>query len=475
VRLTAAEIASATGGRVVGDPGAVALGFTNDSRRATQGSGFVALRGSCDDGHDFVRDALEHGATVALVARVPSGVDPGPGRALVVVDDPLGALGALARAVRARLPGQVVGVTGSTGKTSTKDLLAGALSHVRRTHASEASYNNEVGLPLTLLNAPGDVEVVVAEMGARFPGNIAQLCAIARPAIGVVTNIGIAHAEFLGGVEGIVAVKGELLEALPAHGVAVLDADDPHTAALAARSAAPVVLVGTHRHAEVRLADVRVADDLRTHVRIETPAGPLETELGLRGAHQARNALLAAAVGWWLGVAPDDLATGLARARGSAHRMQLATTPTGTRVLDDSYNANPTSMAAALHSLAHLPVEGRRIAVLGEMRELGRASERLHAEIGRAAVAAHVDVLVAVGGGGDVIARGAEAARDDQHRVEIVRVPDADAATALVGTLAGPGDVVLVKASRAVGLDAVSRALLGAPAAGATPPQGVEP
>lgn len=460
MRLTADHLARVTGGSVAGDPAAVADGFTNDSRRAHPGGGFVALRG-VRDGHEFVADAFARGATVALVAVVPPGVPVGPGRALVVVRDPQQALADVAADVRARLRAAVVGITGSTGKTSTKDLLAGVLAQARRTHASEASFNNEVGLPLTLVNAPVDSDVVVTEMGARFRGNIAALCDIARPTIGVITNIGIAHAEFLGGVDGIVATKSELVAALPPEGVAVLDADDPHSATIAARSGAPVLYVGTSREVTVRLGGLRVSDDLRAQVRIETPAGPLETELGLRGAHQARNALLAAAVGWWLGMDPADVGAGLAAARPSANRMHLAATPAGVVVLDDSYNANPTSMAAALHSLGHLGVAGRRIAVLGEMRELGEGSAALHAEIGRAAVATHVDVLVAVGEGGEQIAAGAAASRDADHPIEILCVADSHAAIGAVRSVARPGDAVLVKASRAVGLDEVARALRG--------------
>jgi UDP-N-acetylmuramoyl-tripeptide--D-alanyl-D-alanine ligase len=457
VHLSARELAAIVRGRVVGDPAAVASSYVHDSRRAGPGACFVALR-DVRDGHDFVGDAFARGASTALVERDPVG-DALPGsRALVVVDDTVAALADAAAAVRERLVDvTVVGITGSTGKTSTKDLLVAALGAARRVHAAVESYNNEVGLPLTMLETPEDADVVIAEMGARFAGNVSELAAIARPGVGVVTGIGAAHAEHLGGVEGVARVKGELLEALPTDGVAVLDADDPWTPALSARSAAPVVLVGRRASATCRLVSVELDEELFARVVVETPSGPVAARLGLRGEHQAVNALFAVAVGWWLGVDPDDLAAGLSSARGSAYRMELRTSPTGVRVLDDSYNANPTSMAAALHALARLPVSGRRIAVLGEMRELGAQSEELHARIGAVVVQTGVDHLVAVGAGGAAIAAGTAGA------VRVTELADADAAVDVLAELVAPGDAVLVKASRAIGLEHVAHAIAPRP------------
>jgi UDP-N-acetylmuramoyl-tripeptide--D-alanyl-D-alanine ligase len=453
VHLSASELAAMVHGRVVGDSSAVSSSYVNDSRRVVRGACFVALR-DARDGHDFVGDALARGASTALVERDPVREALPSSTALVVVEDTVAALATAASAVRDRLVDvTVVGITGSTGKTSTKDLLAGALPPARRVHAAVESYNNEVGLPLTILATPEDAGVVIAEMGARSAGNITELAAVAQPSVGVVTGIGTAHAEHLGGIEGVARVKGELLETLPSDGVAVLDADDPWTPSLAARSAAPVVLVGRGASVTCRLVSVDLDDELFARVVVDTPAGSVAARLGLRGEHQAANALFAVAVGWWLGVAPDEISAGLSTARGSAQRMELRTSTSGVRVLDDSYNANPTSMAAALRALARLPVSGRRVAVLGEMRELGPQSDELHAEIGGLVVEAGVDHLVAVGPGGSAIAAGTD------EKVRVTEVADAGEAVDALAELVAGGDAVLVKASRAVGLERVADAV----------------
>ncbi|HZP30812.1 MAG TPA: UDP-N-acetylmuramoyl-tripeptide--D-alanyl-D-alanine ligase, partial [Acidimicrobiia bacterium] len=289
MNLTAAEIAEATGGQLVaGSEDALASSFVIDSRVLEPGGCFVALRAE-RDGHEFVADAFLRGAAVALVSRPVATALPTEGRgraaAVVRVDDPLAALADLARAARERVlaSAHVVGVTGSAGKTVTKDLTAAALRPARRVHASPGSYNNEAGLPLTLLSADPATDVVVAEMGARFAGNIAQLCEIARPTVGVVTHIGLAHAEHLGGREGVARVKGELLEALPGHGVAVLNADDEHSGPLVARTAARVLRAGTGPGADVRALDVVLDEELRPSFRLETPWGDAKVRLAVRG------------------------------------------------------------------------------------------------------------------------------------------------------------------------------------------------
>jgi UDP-N-acetylmuramoyl-tripeptide--D-alanyl-D-alanine ligase len=455
MRLTVADLAVATGGRVVGDPDAVVDGIANDSRTLRPGECFVAVVDR-RDGHEFVAAAGARGATAAIVARVPDDVDPAV-LPLVVVDDPMAALARAATwARRERLASaRVVGVTGSTGKTSTKDLLAGALSAGRATHVNAASFNNEIGLPITILGAPDSVEVVVCEMGARFAGNIAELCAIAHPDVGVVTNLGIAHAEHLGGPEGVARVKGELLEALPAAGRAFLNADDERCRALASRTVATVVTAGTATHADVHVTIVDIDAELRARVTIESPFGSLSARLGLRGSHQALNAALAAAVALFEGIDPGAVAGGLEHAAGSASRMQLAHTVHGITVLDDSYNANPQSMRAGIAALGALTVAGRRVAVLGAMRELGADSGPEHHALGAALAAARVDRLVVVGTGSDPDALAAGAT---DSGVTVERAEDVAMAITAMADLA-PGDAVLVKASRAVGLDAVVRAL----------------
>jgi UDP-N-acetylmuramoyl-tripeptide--D-alanyl-D-alanine ligase len=455
VDLSLDEIALITGGRVHRAPErperVVARALSFDSRTLEAGRGFVAIR-DARDGHEFVSDAFARGATLAIVERVPAGVE-GP---LVVVEDTMLALRVLAATARDRLAtAHVVGITGSVGKTATKDLTAAALSRATRVHASTASFNNELGLPVTLLAAPDRTEALVLEMGARFAGNIRELCAIARPTIGVITNLGLAHAEHLGGPAGVAAVKGELLDALPAGGLAILNADDETVRALRARTEARVVTAGAAGDADVRTSSVRIDAELRATFRLDSPWGSApEVRLAVRGAYQVANAALAATVGLTQGVPIEAVVDALARAGTAEWRMELTTSPGGLVVLNDAYNANPTSMAAALESLAALDVPGRRIAVLGEMRELGEVSAAEHARMGELVADAGVDAVVVVGPGTEELAAAAAA-----RGVEVHTAADHAAATAVVRALARPGDAVLVKASRAVGLERVAAAL----------------
>jgi UDP-N-acetylmuramoyl-tripeptide--D-alanyl-D-alanine ligase len=465
VELTAGELARLAGGVLHDGPAdARVTTWSIDSRTLEPGACFVALT-AARDGHDFVADAVARGATAVLVGHpVPDTAD----AAVVVVDDPLAALGRLgAHARRVMAPSRVVGVTGSAGKTGTKDLVAAALRGTGPVHASPGSYNNEAGVPLTLLAAPPDTDTVVLEMGARAHGDIAALCAIARPTAGVITNIGMAHAGLLGGRAGIAQAKGELFEALPPDGVAVLDADDAASGGLAARTAARVLRVSARdtAAADVRARDVSLDAELRPSFSVESAWGNAHVHLSVHGDHQVVNALLAAAVALDAGVAPVAVAAGLEAVRPAPWRMEVLHAPRGVLVLHDAYNANPSSTEVALRALAQIDTKGRRVAVLGEMRELGAHSEEEHARIGRMVADLGIDELVAVGpetaplaaaaGGGDV-------------DVEVV----ADATAALEALLAtiGPGDSVLVKGSRAVGLERVAHALAPSP----TPKEGVQ-
>jgi UDP-N-acetylmuramoyl-tripeptide--D-alanyl-D-alanine ligase len=452
VRLTAADIADRAGGEVIaGTPDAVVTSWGFDTRALASGACFVALKGH-RDGHDFVAEAWRAGASVALVERAVALPPAADRHAVVRVPDVIAGLQAVARSVRAqRTALRVIAVAGSTGKTSTKDLLAAALPP-GETFASPESYNNEFGLPITLLNAPGAAHTVVTEMGERFPGDVADLCTIAQPQYGAVTNVGLAHAEHLGGTDGAAAVLAELLEALPADGLAVLNAEDEWTPWLARRSSAPVETVGTS-------AD---ADHLVSHVTIDAALHPEFTlagrrfRVGLRGAHQALNAAMAAVVAHRAaGVEWSDIAARVATAPGSRWRMELLESSAGVLVLNDSYNANPSSMAAALHALASMDVSGRRIAVLGDMRELGAHGVLAHADIGRLAGELRIDRLVGVGEGGAQIAT---AARGTE--VVVQTVADADEAARLLARESRPGDAVLIKASRALGLQVVAEHLL---------------
>jgi UDP-N-acetylmuramoyl-tripeptide--D-alanyl-D-alanine ligase len=449
--LTLEQIARETGGRPLG-AGATARGFAFDSRTLAPGEGFVAIRAE-RDGHDFVADAAGRGAALALVDHELPGVD----IPQVVVDDTQRALQALAAAARARLGlVPVVGITGSAGKTSTKDLTAAALRTRFEVQANVASFNNEIGLPVTILGTPPGAEALVLEMGARFAGNIAELCAIARPTIGVVTNIGLAHAEHLGGTDGIAAVKGELLEALPADGLAVISADGDHTDVLRARTAARVLTTGFAPDADVQASDVRVDGELHATFRLQSPWGTVaDVRLACHGAYQVANATQAAAVALDLGVPLDAVVEALGHAGASAWRMEITPTSDGIVVVNDAYNASPTSMLAALESFSHLAVTGRRIAVLGEMRELGVIAPAEHARVGEQVGPAGIGVLVTVGPGTDELGAAAAAAG-----VEVHHVADTDAAVTTIRTVAAPGDALLVKASRAVGLERVAAALL---------------
>jgi UDP-N-acetylmuramoyl-tripeptide--D-alanyl-D-alanine ligase len=464
VELSAAELARVTGGTLIaGSPDARASSFVIDSRLVDPGACFVALA-AARDGHDFVPDAFARGATIAVVSDAREHAAP-PGGAVVRVDTAFGALADLGRAARAALGALgdviVVGITGSAGKTGTKDLTAAALAPKYALHASPGSYNNEAGVPLTLLTAPAGTDALVLEMGARSHGDIAALCAVASPTVGVITNIGLAHAGPLGGREGVARAKGELLEALDQSGTAVLDAGDPATPGLAARTAARVLRVAagdaaTAVEADVRATDILLDAEVRPRFTLASPWGSAPVALGLRGAHHVVNASLAAAVALAHGVAIDDVAAALAGVEPARWRMEVARTADGVVVLDDAYNANPSSMAAALEALARIETTGRRVAVLGEMLELGQLSAAEHATLGDLVGATPVEVLVAVGPATAPMAEHARAAG-----VAVTEVPDAAAALEAVAEFVQPGDAVLVKASRAVGLELVATQLRG--------------
>jgi UDP-N-acetylmuramoyl-tripeptide--D-alanyl-D-alanine ligase len=436
MQWTAAQIAEVTGGRLVG-PDVVVDGATQDSRGLRPGQLFVAVRAE-RDGHEFIGAALAAGAGAYLTERAPEG-----GTAVVVADT-LAALEALGRAAIDRLPGRIVGITGSVGKTSTKDLAASVLAQRYATHASHRSFNNEIGVPLTLLGAPEGTEAVVVEMGARGIGHVADLCAVARPTIGVVTAVGAAHLELFGSIDAIAVAKGELVESLAASGTAVLNADDERVLAMGSRTEARVLTYGTA--GEVRAESVVLDDLLRATFELRSPWGSTTVVLGARGLHNVHNALAAAAVGLVEGLDLAEIAAGLADPELSPWRMEIGHTPTGAVVLNDAYNANPVSMAAALRSLASLPAQ-RRTAVLGVMAELGGTADDEHARIG--ALAAELGVrVIAVGAPGYAAGGG---------RVE--PVADVDEAVAALGPV-GVGDAVLVKASRVAGLERLAAQLL---------------
>ncbi len=469
IGLTLAEVTAVTAGRLSGaaSPGTAVTGpVVTDSRAVVPGALFVALPGGRVHGYDFVPAALAAGAVAALVPPAsPGRAGLGPGAATIEVDDPLLAFGRLARAVCDRLPElTVVAVTGSSGKTSTKDLLGLLLADLGPTVAPQNSFNNEIGVPVTALRCTGQTRFLVAEMGARRPGNVAYLCEIAPPDLAVVLNVGTAHVGVFGSREAIAATKGEMVEALRPGGVAVLNADDPYVRAMAARTSGRVVLFGTGEQAQVRASAVTVDGQARGRftLTVPDPSGgeqQIDVALRLHGAHHVSNALAAAAVARVAGMALPRIGELLESATAASRgRMAVAARPDGVVVVDDAYNANPESVAAALRALAAMRRPGARTwAVLGEMLELGETAQAEHAAVGALAARLGTDHLVAVGEGAAGVLR--ELATGGSG-TRAVWVPDAEAGLALLRHEVAPGDVVLVKASRAIGLDRLAHALL---------------
>jgi len=456
IPLSLASIAEITGARLGAgaDPGAVADSVVIDSRKAGPGSLFAALPGENVDGHDFATAAIAGGAVAVLASR-PVGAP-----ALIVPDVP-GAMAALARAVVAALPGlTVAGITGSAGKTTTKDLTAQLVERLGPTVAPYESYNNEIGHPLTVLRVTPDTRYLVLELSARGPGHIAQLCAIAPPRLGAVLCVGHAHAGEFGGLDEVARAKGELPAALPPGGVALLNADDPRVLAMAERTAARVVTFGLRPGATVRADGVTLGRDGRPAFTLVTPVGTAPVRLRLLGAHNVVNALAAAAIAGELGMPVTEMAEGLSAATPrSKWRMEVTERADGVTVINDAYNANPEGMAAALETLATVARARRAIAVLGPMNELGDESHRRHEEVGGLAARAGVAGLIVVGEHAAPMLTGAKAER--AWRGELISVPDAESAVTALGNLLGPGDVVLVKASRTIGLERVALALTG--------------
>jgi UDP-N-acetylmuramoyl-tripeptide--D-alanyl-D-alanine ligase len=450
---TIAEITGASLGPCTG-PAALARSVVIDSRQAGPDALFAALPGERVDGHDFAVAAVEKGAVAVLASR-PVGVP-----ALITPDVPA-ALAALARAVVDALPGlTIAGITGSVGKTTTKDLAAQLIERLGPTVAPHGSYNNEIGHPLTVLRVTGETRYLVLELSARGAGHIAQLCQIAPPRLGAVLCVGHAHTGEFGGMAEVARAKGELPAALPPDGVALLNADDPLVMAMAERTAARVVTFGTDPAATVRAEGVTVGSDGRAGFTLATPAGTAVVKLRLVGAHNVVNALAAAALAGELGMEVADVADGLSVATNrSKWRMEVSERPDGVTVINDAYNANPEAVAAALDTLAAMARGRRAFAVLGPMNELGEESPRWHEQAGGLAARAGVAGLIVVGDEAAPMLSGAKAERS--WHGELIGVPDADSAVAALGNLLAPGDVVLVKASRAVGLERVALALTG--------------
>ena len=491
IDLTLARIAEIVGGELSGISAADAAGrhvtgtVEFDSRAVRPGGLFLALPGARADGHDFAPAAVEAGAVAVLAAR-PVGVPaivvppapPSDADAGVFEHDAdgagaavLAALGRLAAAVAAELSAnglRIIGITGSSGKTSTKDMIAAALRPLGEVVAPPGSFNNELGHPWTVLRATSDTDFLVLEMSARHPGNIAALARIAPPSIAAVLNVGTAHLGEFGSREVIAATKAELVQAVPASGAVILNADDPVVAAMAAQTQARVVRVGRSEGVDVRAEEIELDELARPRFTLVTAGARVPVTLAVHGEHQVSNALCAAAVALECGATPEQVAAALSAAGpASRHRMEVRTRSDGVTVVNDAYNANPDSMRAGLQALAVMARGSGRTgsarrswAVLGEMGELGEDSISEHDRIGRLAVRLDISRLVVVGTGRSMSAMHHGAVMEGSWGSESTVVDGAAAALELLRAELRPGDVVLVKASNAGGLGALAEALV---------------
>ena len=449
--LTLTRIAQLANGRLVqGDGNGIVRRVSTDSRTLQPGDLFVPLRGENFDGHKFVAQAGERGAVGAMVEESWKGAAPDT-FALIRVPDTLAGYQTLAANYRKSLPLKVVVITGSNGKTSTKDFVAATLSRGFRVTKTEGNFNNHVGLPQTMLAALVSDEIAVWEIGMNHPGEIAALSKLAAPDVGIITNVGLAHIEFMGSREAIAVEKGALAEAVEANGTVILNADDPHSRGIAERTRAKVILAGIE-NGFVHATEVTQSSSGCEFTILEG-AHRCRAQLPVPGIHMVQNAMLAVAAGRAFGLSLEECAAGLASTPLTKARLQIKEI-NGIRFIDDSYNANPDSMKAALRTLVELDTDGRRVAVLGQMSELGEESERGHREVGEAAAAFGIDELIAVGATGAEIAR---AARQAGLR-KSTSVQEAEEAAERLGETASPGDLILVKGSRSARMERVLEA-----------------
>ena len=445
IYFTPAEVLAATKGKSLA-PGTVAkfAGVATDTRSLAAGSLFVALSGERFDGHDFIEAAVRQGAAGIVASREPAGVPSAV--AVFLVPDTRQAYQDLARFHRCRFQIPVIAVTGSNGKTSTKDMIAAVLSTQRNILKTEANFNNEIGLSQTLLKIGPEHEAVVVEMGMRGLGEIAGLAATARPTVGVVTNVGETHLERLGSVENIAAAKAELVEALPAEGIAVLNGDDVHVLAMRQKTNARVVTYGTGPDLDVQAINLQYsAQGVAFDCRTKQPT--VAITLPVPGIHNVYNALAAIAVAMELGIDPAAVACGLASFEPGKMRLNIREFG-GVTVIDDTYNASPLSMAAAIDVLATV-AKGRKLAAIGDMLELGAAAQAAHEKVGRQLAAAGVEAVLALG---DMARVAAETARD-QGVAMVAACPDHPTAIQLLRKILLPGDTLLLKGSRGMTME----------------------
>ena len=463
IAFTAAEIAEITSGRLDADPGITPLSVVTDSREATPGSLYVAKPGEHADGHDFIDAAFAAGAVLALVERPVAGPD-GTAYPSVLVPDAILAMGALAaeavrriRAARAEAGSQltVVGITGSAGKTTTKDLLAGILATQGNTVAPQGSYNGEVGVPLTVFRAGTDTRYLVIEMGATGIGHIRYLAEMVKPDIGVVLAVGTAHAGEFGGVENIALAKGEMVEGLTAGGTAIINLDDERVAAMRSRTHAKVLGFSAEGRQDAQVqalnADTNAGGCPEFDLQLPDGAAARHVSSRLSGAHHTGNLLAAAAAAWAAGVPGDHIAESLGnQAAASRWRMERTERPDGVTIINDAYNANPESMRAALRTLADLGRGRRTWAVLGAMLELGEDSIREHTAVGTQVVRLNISRLLVIGR--EARALYVSAVNEGSWGDECLFAETLEEAYDVLAAELQPGDLVLFKSSNSVGL-----------------------
>ena len=430
MRFTTTQVTQIVNGKLEGKD--INLdGVTQDSRTATANCLFVPLVAE-RDGHNYIENAIATGAT-AYLTNGPKYTD----AVSIEVADTASALLQLGEAARTSIKSPVIGITGSVGKTSVKDLTTSVLTQRGLTHSSPRSFNNEIGVPLTLLNTPEEATAVVVEMGARHVGDIKQLCSVSRPDIGIITTVGAAHTELFENIETVGKAKGELIEGLPSEGCAILNADSKEVMKQASRTRAQVLTFG--EKGEIRASGIELDSELQPSFQIESPWGRQEVKLKVSGKHMVKNALAASAAGLFLGMELPEIAFGLSEGTLSPARMQLETASSGFLVINDAYNANPVSTKAALEALASLNKSGRKVAVLGLMAELGDDAREFHEEVAAYAHSLGLDLLTV---GTDLYGQ----------------TPENDINQSLTGLTTG--DAVLVKGSLVAGLQSLAQRLL---------------
>lgn len=457
-RLSVQEVVQAVQGKLLqGDPDSAITGISTDTRSLKPGDLFFALQGEHADGHVYVPRAVESGAGGVIVtdeSSVPAGFD----TAVIKVDDPLWAFGDLAQYYRGKFDVRVIGITGSVGKTTTKEILSSILSLKWNVLKNPVNYNNEIGVPLTLFQLNPSHEICVIEMAMRGLGEIRRLAIIAQPSVGVITNIGLSHIERLGSQGAIADAKAELLSELPADGIAILNIEDGYFPVMSERFEGRVISFGSCYDADMAASDITSLDDGRYSFKLTCRDGSMDIELPVLGNHNVYNALAAAAAAYGLGVDLPTIRDGIQAVTAPAMRMELVKSESGYAVLNDAYNSSPASVVAALRTLKELSGYKRKIAVLGDMLELGDYAPKAHGDLGGAVKSSGVDVLVTVGVLSQAIANGAKAAGFPEDAIRSY-ADSVEAGKKLKAEIT-LGDVVLVKGSRGLKMEEIVRALI---------------